>query len=170
MTLWRPHLLTPISLMLLLVAHSAQAEQEKAKVIADGSQVSIEYTLSLSDGSTASSNVGKAPLVFEQGSGKLLPALERELAGLKVDDIKEVTISPQDGYGDVDPNAYRDVTPDVVPEDARRQGAQLMATGRDGQTLMIRVREVHEDRIVLDFNHPLAGETLSFRIRVLDIQ
>ena len=165
---WRPYGASLLPLLLSAALVAAQAAE--GKVIQDGSQVSIEYTLSLSDGSTASTNVGKDPLVYEQGSGKLLPALEQQLAGLKVDDVKQVTLSPDKGYGAVDATAYRDVSPEVVPEDARHVGAQLIATDRDGRSIMVRVREVHEDRIVLDFNHPLAGETLTFRVRILDIQ
>lgn len=139
-------------------------------VIEDGSKVTIEYTLSLEDGTVADSNVGKHPMVFEQGSGKLLPGLERALTGLEADAVKKVTLQPEEGYGVVKPDAYRDVTPETVPEDARQPGTILYANADGGHRVPIRVHEVHDDRIVLDFNHPLAGQTLHFEVKVLAVE
>lgn len=144
--------------------------KEATKVITDGSQVSIEYTLNLDDGSTVDSNVGKEPLVYSQGAGQILPALEKALAGLAVNDTKHVELAAADGYGEVDPEAFRDVDPQQIPEDARKVGAMLMAGGPGGPQQPIRVHEVHDDKIVLDFNHPLAGKDLSFDVKIVAIE
>ena len=72
-----------------------------------GKKISIEYTLELDDGTQAESNVGGEPLVYEQGANQILPALEQALAGLAVNDTRKVTISPKEGYGDIDPKAVR---------------------------------------------------------------
>jgi FKBP-type peptidyl-prolyl cis-trans isomerase 2 len=138
-------------------------------VVEDGKQVSIEYTLKLDDGSTADSNVGGEPLQYEQGAGRILPALEAQLAGLKVDDTTHVKLSAEDGYGPVNPEAFQEVDSGQIPEEARTVGSVLVASDGAGQQRPVRVHEVGEDKIVLDLNHPLAGETLIFDVKIVAI-
>jgi FKBP-type peptidyl-prolyl cis-trans isomerase 2 len=138
-------------------------------MIEKGRQVSIEYTLTLDDGSTADSNVGRSPLTYEHGSGQILPALERELEGLGVEDTKKVTLAPEEGYGTVDPEAFQTVPASKVPEEAREVGARLIARDQSGREHHIKVHEVQGDQVVLDLNHPLAGENLHFQVKVLGI-
>jgi FKBP-type peptidyl-prolyl cis-trans isomerase SlyD len=155
----------------MLAASSPRAEEEqaKSKVVAAGSQVSIEYTLKLDDGTTADSNVGGEPLVYTQGEQSILPALEAALAGLGAGDTKQVTLSAEEGYGVVDPGLYKEVEATLIPEDGRHVGAQLMSRGPDGQPFLVRVRELKGEKIVLDLNHPLAGETLHFDVKVVAV-
>lgn len=136
-------------------------------MIQEGSKVSIEYTLTLDDGTKVDTNVDGDPLAYEQGAGQIIPGLEREMIGLAVGDEKSVQVSPADGYGDSDPSAMREISADQVPEEARHVGAMLMAEGHQGP---IRVAEVRDDVIVLDFNHPLAGQNLNFAVKVLGIE
>jgi FKBP-type peptidyl-prolyl cis-trans isomerase 2 len=138
-------------------------------MIEPGKKVSIEYTLTLDDGSVADSNIGRQPLVYEHGQGQILPALEEAITELEVGDTKEVTLHAEEGYGAVDAAAFQNVEPDVVPEEGRKEGAVLVARDADGRENRVRVHEVHPDRVVLDFNHPLAGERLHFDVKVLAI-
>ena len=159
------------SLALAIVAAPAcWAEDEETKVIEDGSSVSIEYTLKLDDGTTADSNEGQDPLTYTQGSSQILPALEEALLGHAVGDTKEVKLTAEQGYGPVNPEAFQEVELEMVPEDARTEGVTLVATGPDGQQQPIRVHEVREETIILDFNHPLAGQALNFDVKVLAIE
>ncbi|MGB6641766.1 MAG: FKBP-type peptidyl-prolyl cis-trans isomerase [Thermoanaerobaculia bacterium] len=139
-------------------------------MIETGKSVSIEYTLKLDDGTAVDSNVGEDPLTYTQGSSEILPALEEALLGHGVDDTKEVKLTAEEGYGPVNPEAYQEVELGMVPEDARTVGITLAATGPDGQQQPIRVHEVREETIILDFNHPLAGQALNFDIKVLAIE
>lgn len=139
-------------------------------MITQGSQVSIEYTLKLSDGSVADTNVGGEALTYEQGADQILPGLERELAGLAPGDTKQVSLSAADGYGEVDPALYHTVPAAEIPEGARSVGTQLMAETTDGRQRPVRVREVKGDEIVLDLNHPLAGEALDFEVKILAVE
>jgi len=164
-----PGALVALALTLLAAPAPAAAEGEK-KLIADGSKVSIEYTLKLDDGSTADTNVGGDPLVYEQGKGQILPALEKELAGLSVDDTKKVNLSAKDGYGEVDPAAIQRVPASAIPEEARKAGAQLVAQDPAGQQRPVRVQAVEGDQVVVDMNHPLAGKALHFDVKILAIQ
>lgn len=139
-------------------------------MIEEGSKVSIEYTLTLDDGTTADSNVGEDPLVYSQGQHEILPALEEALIGLQVGETKKVQLTAEEGYGLVDPDGFQDVEPDVVPEDARTVGTMLVASDPEGNQQPIRVHEVGEDKIVLDFNHPLAGQSLNFDIKIVAVE
>ena len=136
-------------------------------MIEDGSIVSIEYKLTLDDGTEVDTNVDKEPLVYTQGEGQIIAGLEKEMIGLALGDTKTVKVSAENGYGDVKPEALREVESDQVPEDARKEGALLMAEGHGAP---IRVHEVREDKIVLDFNHPLAGQSLNFDVKVISVE
>lgn len=160
-----------VSLAVATVASTTcWAEEEEALVIENGRSVSIEYTLKLDDGTTVDSNVGENPLTYTQGSSEILPALEAALLGQKVGDTREVKLTAEQGYGPVNPDAYQEVQMDMVPEDARTVGTMLVASAPDGQQQPIRVHEVREETIVLDFNHPLAGQVLNFDIKVVAIE
>ena len=139
--------------------------------VATGRQVSIEYTLRLSDKTRVDSNVGEPPLTYTQGSGALPPALQAQLVGLTVGDTKTVTLTPEQGYGEVDPNAYHEVEKSLIPEGARKPGSMLTATDpAGGEERVLRVHEVKDETVVLDFNHPLAGKTLVFDVKVVKIE
>jgi FKBP-type peptidyl-prolyl cis-trans isomerase 2 len=155
---------------LLFAAACASAADETALKIGEGSKVSIEYTLKLDDGTTADSNVGGAPLVYEQGKGQILPSLEKELVGLGVNDSKKVELSPEQGYGKVDPEAVQKVPAEMIPEEARQPGAQLVAEDAAGQKRPVRVKAVEGDQVVVDLNHPLAGQKLYFDVKILAIE
>jgi FKBP-type peptidyl-prolyl cis-trans isomerase 2 len=139
-------------------------------MITDGSRVSIEYTLTIDDGTVADSNVGEDPLVYEQGQREILPALERALLGLAVGDTAKVTLGPDDGYGLVDDALFETVPASVVPENGRHVGTYLVAQAKTGERRQVRVHEVNGDEIVIDLNHPLAGQTLHFAVRILSVE
>lgn len=138
-------------------------------MIEHGRVVSIEYTLTLDDGSTADTNVGGDPLFYTQGGGEILEALEEALAGLEVDEEKRVRIPAEQGYGAVDPEAFNQIDLDAIPEEARHVGAMLVAEDPEGNQRSVRVHEVRADGVVLDFNHPLAGQALNFAVRIVAI-
>jgi len=146
------------------------AQTEETVVIENGSAVTIEYTLKLDDGTTVDSNVGGDPLTFTQGTGVILPALEEAILGAKVGDTKEVQLTAEQGYGAVNPDAFQEVPLEKLPEDARTAGTMLMAGAPDGREHPVRVHEVKEETIILDFNHPLAGQALNFDIKILAVE
>lgn len=135
--------------------------------IENGKRVSIELTLALDDGTTA---IDKRPLVYRHGKGKILPALEKAIAGLEVNETKEVTLPPEEGYGSVDTEAFWAVNADGIPEDRRKVGAVLTARGNGEAEKLVRVHEIEDDMVVLDFNHPLAGQNLHFAVHVTAIE
>jgi FKBP-type peptidyl-prolyl cis-trans isomerase SlyD len=80
------------------------------------------------------------------------------------------TIKPEDGYGLVDQKAIMEVSKEQIPQDALKVGAHLQGQNDDGQVITAMVAEIKEQTVVLDFNHPLAGKTLHFDVKVVDIQ
>ena len=138
--------------------------------IQEGSFVSIEYTLTDESGAVIDTNVGKEPLTYIQGAGQIVKGLERELNGLKVGDQKKVSVKPADGYGPVDEKAFQEVPRDRIPAEAQKAGAMLMTKSPDGRSIAMRVREVKDKTVIVDLNHPLAGKTLSFDVKVKDIR
>lgn len=160
-----------LALLSLLLATSSNA-QEAAKpiVIEAGRQVSIEYTLTLDDGSVADSNVGGEVLVYEQGKSQLLPAVETALLGLSAGDTKKVSLTAEQGYGPVDPELRQTVPLSALPETARQVGVRLVAQAPDGRQRPVKVVKVEGEQAVLDLNHPLAGEALHFDIKVMAVE
>jgi FKBP-type peptidyl-prolyl cis-trans isomerase 2 len=138
-------------------------------MISSGSKVSIEYTLKLDDGSVVDTNEGGDALVYEQGGGQILPALEEALGQLSAGDATQVSLTAEQGYGPVHADAMHTVEPDQVPEQARVVGATLVAQDESGGQRPVRVAEVHEDRIVIDLNHPLAGQNLHFDVKIVAV-
>ena len=141
-----------------------------AGVIQEGSIVSIEYTLKDDAGKVIDTNMGKEPLTYIQGAGQIVPGLERELLGLKVGEQKKVHVKPEDGYGMPDEKAFRELPKEQLPAEAQKVGTVLMSKSADGRVMPVRVHEVKDKTIVVDFNHPLAGKSLDFDVTVKNIQ
>ena len=140
-----------------------------AAVVQDNMDVGIEYTLTV-DGAVVDSTEGKEPFHYVQGRREVIPGLERELAGLHVGDTKQVVIAPADGYGEVDPSAFIEVKKGQLPADVTPElGMVLRGVNPDGQSFRAKVSEMKEDAVILDLNHPLAGKTLNFNVKIINI-
>jgi FKBP-type peptidyl-prolyl cis-trans isomerase SlyD len=150
-----------------VVAESSKSEVNET--VASGRTVSLEYTLTLDDQSVLESNVGKEPMTYTQGAHEIVPGLEAAMEGMKKGERKHIVVSPADGYGQIDPEAIREVKKELIPPAAQQVGMQLQGTAADGSTAFPRVKEVKAQTVVLDFNHPLAGKTLHFDVTVLSI-
>lgn len=147
------------------------AEKVKQEnVVKDGSVVSLQYSLSEENGSLIESNKGKDPLKYTHGSKQIVPGLEKELTGMKVGGEKRVKVKPEDAYGLVNSKAFQEVPREQIPANGMKVGATLAAKGPQGQEIPVRIHEIKEKTVVLDLNHPMAGKTLLFDIKILDIQ
>jgi FKBP-type peptidyl-prolyl cis-trans isomerase SlyD len=140
---------------------------EEKLTVADGLVVGLDYTLRLDDGETIDTSADQEPMEFLQGQGQIIPGLEQALYGMAVDDQKEVVVAPAEGYGEEDPDAFELVARDVFPADLElKPGAGLRMRDESGQAMVAYVAEVRPDEVLLDFNHPLAGETLYFQVKI----
>ena len=161
------------SAVLLLSTVAACAGEQKKGVspmtVSNGKQVTLEYTLQLEDQSVVDTNVGGEPLKVTQGSHQIIPGVEKQIEGMAVGEKKKFTVAPTEGYGTVDPKAFQEVDKKMVPADAQKVGMQLEGTTAEGRKVFPRISAVKNDTVVLDFNHPLAGKTLYFDVKVLDV-
>ncbi len=161
-----------IGLVLMLAVGTAEADQ-KANTpsrIESGSIVKLEYTVTDEGGQVLDTNKGKEPLSVTEGEHEVVPGLEKALEGMRPGESKKVTVKPEDGYGEVDPTAVTEVPKDKIPSDALEVGTELVARDQAGGQRIVRVKEVKDDTVVLDLNHPLAGKTLVFDVTVLDVE
>jgi len=135
--------------------------------IADKHIVSIHYTLTDDDGETIDTSSGGEPLVYLHGAQNIIPGLENALTGKSVGDQLQVTIQPEDAYGELDSELLQ-----LVPRDAFEgiddiePGMQFEARSPDGDTQVVVVQDVNEEGVVIDGNHPLAGQVLHFDVTV----
>jgi FKBP-type peptidyl-prolyl cis-trans isomerase SlyD len=149
-----------------LIGETAETEAQ----IREGSQVALEYTLSDEAGTVIESNKGKQPMSYIHGKSQIIPGLEKELSGMKVGEEKKIQVKPEDGYGPVNPDAFQEVSKDKLPPEALKVGTMLMAQGPRGQGIPVRFHEIKDTTVIMDFNHPMAGKTLSFDVKIYEIK
>ncbi len=163
------HGLSTALLAPLLVLPSVSAQTEKVK-IQDGSQVSIQYTLLDENGNQIESNKGGDPFKYTHGKGDIIPGLENGLEGMKAGEEKTIEVKPEDAYGKVHPEAFQEIPRKNIPPELLKVGAQLVARNSQGQSLPVRVHEIKDETVVLNLNHPLAGKTLTFEVKIVAVQ
>lgn len=161
----------PAAAIALLCSSAVFAQTSgPANVIKDGSTVTLEYTLTSDDGKFTETNKGKEPLRYVDGRDQIIPGLEKALEGLAAGAEKKVTVKPEDGYGEIDPKNFQEVPKETVPPDLLKVGATLFAQTPDGQQFPVRVHEIKDKTVIMDMNHPLAGKTLVFDVKILDVK
>ena len=132
-----------------------------------GRLITFEFSVFGEDGEKLGSNVGEKPRIFEVGTDEVLPAIERELVGMAENERRSVVLSPEDAYGPALEEAYREFPLESIPEEARQVGRVVVGHGPDGSEDLFDVVAIRDDMAVIDMNHPLAGRTLRFDLRVL---
>ena len=139
--------------------------------VGKGTVVSVDYELHLGDGKVVDASASGEPMAYIHGEGQIVPGLERALEGLSAGDARQVVVPPQDGYGDHEAAGVQEVPKSAFPTDMQPAvGMELMAQGADGEAVPFVVREVKPDAIVIDLNHPLAGKTLHFAVKVREVR
>ena len=135
-----------------------------------GDKVKVHYHGRLTDGTTFDSSEGRDPLEFEVGSGTVIKGFDEGLLGMGVGDKKTIDISVDDAYGERDPSMIMEFPIDRFPEDLKPEvGMQLTMTNEGGEDLPVVIAEVKADSVLLDGNHPLAGEPLIFDLELIEI-
>jgi FKBP-type peptidyl-prolyl cis-trans isomerase SlyD len=144
----------------------------KNLVVADDIVVKLDYTLTLSDGEIYDSSDETGPLEFLQGQGHIIAGLEEALYDMTVGDEKDVVVTPDYGYGEYDPDAVQTLPRDIFPAGmALEPGMAIDLYDEDAEEeIEAYVAEVQRDGVVIDFNHPLAGETLSFHVKIVGLR
>lgn len=136
-----------------------------------GDKVKVEYEGKLEDGTVfdSSKKHGK-PLEFEVGAGHIIKGFEDAVIGMKKGQEKEITIKPSDAYGDPNPKLVQEVPRDKLPQKQEvKAGMMLVMSLPDGNQIPARIVKVTKDTVTIDLNHPLAGKTLKFKIKLVEI-
>jgi FKBP-type peptidyl-prolyl cis-trans isomerase 2 len=144
-------------------------KQKKMSKVTESSSVVVNYTGKLTDGSVFDSSLleGREPLSAKLGEGQLIPGFETGLIGMMVGDKKIVEIDPREAYGERNEELILDVVKTNVPENVE-VGMLLQTFGPEGPAL-VKVLEIKDESVVIDANHPLAGEKLIFELEVMGI-
>jgi len=136
-----------------------------------GDTIKVEYTGRLEDGTVFdTSDNHDEPLEFTVGDQKLIKGFDNAVVGMQEGEEKEVTIPPEEGYGNHNPELVRDLPRDIFPEDQEVQpGMVFMMALQDGRKIPVRIAEVMDGQVKVDLNSPLAGKTLVFTIKIVEI-
>lgn len=138
--------------------------------IADNCIASIHYTLKDAGGEVLDSSEGKEPLAYLHGAQNLVVGLEKELTGKAVGDKFSVVVSPEEAYGEINPDMVEELPKDMFGGvDKIEVGMQFHAETQAG-TQVVEVVEVGGDTVTIDANHPLAGVELHFDVEVTEVR
>ncbi|WP_337842959.1 FKBP-type peptidyl-prolyl cis-trans isomerase [Rheinheimera sp.] len=141
-------------------------------IIGAGSTVIFHFDIKLADGSAAeSTRVHNKPARLQMGDGSLSPAFEAQLMGMAKGDKRTFTLAPEDAYGMPNPDNIYYVDRSKFSADAPAQVGMIVGFAMpDGSELPGLIREVVGDSVTVDFNHPLAGQTLTFNVEIVEVQ
>ena len=140
-------------------------------LVKDNLVVSMDYTLRLADGEIADSSASRGPLEFIQGQGRIVSGLERSLVGMAVGEEREIVVSPDEAYGEFDPDLFETLPRSVFPADMElSKGLGFRMRSQSGRLIIAYVDSVSDEEVVVNLNHPLAGETLHFDVKIASLR
>ncbi len=140
------------------------------EVVADGAVVLFHYTLTV-DGDVVDTSDGGPPLAILAGQDNIVPGLEKALMGRPVGDEFEVSVGAADGYGEVEGPGAQPLPRDAFPDDAEiAEGMAFMAGSEEEGYFTLWVTKVEGDQVFVDKNHPLAGKTLDFKVKITSMR
>jgi len=137
--------------------------------IQDNQVVSLEYEVRDGD-QVVDSNKGGAPLVFMYGKGQIIPGLEKGIKDMNIGDKADVLVKAEDAYGEYNAEATQEVPKEQFAGIDLTEGMTLYGQGEDGGTVQVTVKEIKDDSVVIDFNHPLAGKDLMFSVAINNVR
>ena len=138
--------------------------------VGPGTYITMEYDAFLESGTRVLGTNNKNPLVFKFGSGEVFSRIEQEIVGLDPGAEREFMLEPEEAFGEFDDSRVVQVPLEEFPKGKQlKKGTLLKVEVKPGQKGLCFVGDIQDDHFVLDFNHPLAGRTLTYRIRILDV-
>jgi FKBP-type peptidyl-prolyl cis-trans isomerase 2 len=138
--------------------------------ITDGKTVIIDYTLSLKNGDIIETTHDEEPVTYIQGSGEVIDGLEQAVEGFEKGTKKNIILPVDQAFGARDPEALIEIPKTDLPPESLVPETLIHANGPKGQTINGKVLEVKEHTVIVDFNHPLAGQELYCAVHIIDVQ
>jgi FKBP-type peptidyl-prolyl cis-trans isomerase 2 len=134
-----------------------------------GNTIKVDYTGSFENGEVfdASEKHGQ-PLEFKAGEGMVVPGFDNAVIGMEVGEEKEVTLQPEEAYGQPHPQATQKVPKDKFPTEAK-EGMMIGIPMPNGQQVPAKIIKIDDAEVTIDMNHPMAGKTLIFKIKIIEI-
>jgi FKBP-type peptidyl-prolyl cis-trans isomerase SlyD len=134
--------------------------------------VQLDYTLTLANGEIYDSSDETGPLEYIQGYGHIIEGLEEALYGMKVGEEKDVVVTPDVAYGEYEPENIQTMGRDEFPAEMELEAGMMIDLYDEeaDEEIEAVISEVDDESVVIDFNHPLAGETLNFHIKVVGVR
>jgi len=133
--------------------------------------VKLHYTGKLNDGQVFDSSLQREPLEIKLGEGRLIPGFEKGLVAMKVNEKKTITIPKEEAYGEVQKELFQKIPNDNLPQEIKPEvGMGLVSKNPDGSERQLRIADVKDEFIIVDANHPLAGQDLTFELELLEIK
>lgn len=138
--------------------------------VENGLFVSVNYTGTLGNGEVFDSSEGREPLEVQMGAGQMIQGFESALMGMSLNEKKTFTLEPEDAYGlRSEEHMHTFSREEVPPEMNPQEGEEILLSTPDGQQIPALIVEANDERVVVDMNHPLAGESLTFDIEIVGI-
>ncbi|WP_110643991.1 FKBP-type peptidyl-prolyl cis-trans isomerase [Salinicola sp. CPA57] len=137
--------------------------------IDDGMEITLHFTVKLEDGEVVDSTRDKQPATFQLGDGNLPPGFEAPLKGLAAGDAGAFEVTPEHAFGQHNPQNVQRLSRDAF-EEAVEPGTVMSFADAAGGELPGVIASVDERHVEVDFNHPLAGRTLTFEVEILDVR
>jgi FKBP-type peptidyl-prolyl cis-trans isomerase 2 len=132
--------------------------------------VKVHYTGKLDNGEIFDTSKEREPLEFKIGEGKLIAGFEKGVIGMKLQESKTIKIASKEAYGEKKPELMIEVKKQQLPDNMTPEiGMELVSRRQDGQEQIVKIAEVKDATVVIDANHPLAGEDLTFEIKLVEI-
>ena len=139
--------------------------------VKEGDLVRVHYTGKLDNGQVFDSSLEREPLEVKLGQGSLIPGFEKGLLDMEPKEKKTIVIPKEEAYGEKRKELFQSVPKSNLPEDMEPEvNMGLVATNPDGTERQLRVAEVNENDIIVDGNHPLAGQDLTFELELVEIK
>jgi peptidylprolyl isomerase len=136
----------------------------------NGDKVKVHYTGKYEDGNVFDSSIDRDPIDVELGAAQVIKGFEDALVGMETGEKKTITIPPDQGYGNHDPALLIEIPNANIPDNVTPEvGMKLKLRDNKGQSVLVTVKEIGNESIKLDANHPLAGKTLVFDIELVNI-
>ncbi|MBU0757292.1 MAG: peptidylprolyl isomerase [Nanoarchaeota archaeon] len=139
-----------------------------------GDKVKVDYTGTFENGKVFDSSTHgnhSHPLEFVVGLGQMIAGFDKAVIGMKKGEEKDITLQPEEAYGQPDPKFHRKVPKKEFPETQKLEvGMMLVIQLQTGQQVPVKVHEIQNDFIIIDMNHPLAGRVLNFKLKIVDIE
>ena len=137
-----------------------------------GSKVKVHYTGTKNDGTKFDSSYDRGQVLeFEVGSGQMIKGFDEGVVGMEVGETKDLHLKPEDAYGLRKEEAQTEVPKKALPPDFNPEvGETVQGQTIDGRPILAKVKELLENKVILDLNHPLAGEELNFKVELVEIE